>query len=97
MENNIIYLRKIYKIHDYSQLLIFIMLNILILLYLIPRKCSNGYIIDLIKNWKMRPIISFNPEIPKINNSNYYLNEQLELGQWEGIVIKERKRKNRYK
>ena len=86
MENNIIYLRKIYKIHDYSQLLIFIMLNILILLYLIPRKCSNGYIIDLIKNWKMKPITSFNPEIPKINNSNYYLNEQLGLGQWEGIV-----------
>ena len=85
--NHLNQIRKIYLVHDYTTLSVLMILSLVIMFYLIPRKLSNGYTKDLISNWRMRPIMGFNPEtISDSNSSIYYINEQLGLGQWEGIV-----------
>ena len=85
--NNLNQIRKIYLVHDYTTLSISLILTLVIIFYLIPRELSNGYSKDLISNWRMRPIIDFNPEeISETNSTTYFINEQLGLGQWEGII-----------
>ena len=87
MDNNINQIKRLYLSHDYTSLSILIVVECLIIFYLLPRKYSNGYTIDLINNWRMRPIVGFEPEeLTTINSTVYYLNEQLGLGNWEGII-----------
>ena len=87
MNNNINQIKRIYLSHDYTTLSILIILGILIIFYLFPREYSNGYTKDLIDNWRMKPIIGFEPEeLDTINSTVYYINQQLGLGNWEGII-----------
>ena len=76
-KNNINQIRKIYLVHDYTTLSISLILTLVIIFYLIPRELSNGYSKDLISNWRMRPIMGFNPEeISETNSTTYFINEQ---------------------
>ncbi len=87
MNNNINQIKRIYLTHDYTTFTILVTLAVLLIFYLFPREYSNGYTKDLIDNWRMKPIIGFEPEeLDTINSTVYYINQQLGLGNWEGII-----------